>query len=156
MKVLGIDPGYERLGIAILEGDANKQHVLHSECFTPLAKEFIPRLGECVAQVGKIIKEFEPTSAAFENLFVTANQKTAMRVSEVRGALLSLAHERGLSVAEYTPSAVKAAVTGYGKSDKRAVTEMLHRLLSFSVKKTHDDEYDAIAVALTHMVSSRL
>ncbi len=155
MKVIGIDPGYERLGIAVLEGDANKQSVLHSECFTPLAKEFLPRLGECVAQVTKIIEEFSPTSMALENLFVTANQKTAMRVSEVRGALLSLANEHGLSVAEYTPSAVKAAVTGYGKSDKRAVTEMLHRLLTLPTKKARDDEYDAIAVALTHLATNR-
>lgn len=78
-----------------------------------------------------------------------------MQVAEVRGALIREAQKAGVEVFEYTPSQVKAATTGWGRSDKRGVAQMLRTLLKIEKDIQHDDEYDAIAVGLTHLVSRR-
>ncbi len=156
MKVLGIDPGYDRLGIALLSGDASKQTHVHSECFTPAKGVFTDRLYAVGEKVREIIETHKPDSLAIESLFVTNNQKTAMRVGELRGVILYEARRAGLSIAEYGPSEIKLAVTGYGKSDKGGVTDMVKRLVKIpDSPKRLDDEYDAIAVAITHLAINK-
>ena len=76
-----------------------------------------------------------------------------MGVSEARGAIIYEAMRNGLSVYEYTPLQIKIAVTGYGRSSKTQIIEMTKRLVEIPDKKTHDDEYDAIAVGLTCFAS---
>jgi crossover junction endodeoxyribonuclease RuvC len=155
-RILGIDPGYERLGIALIEKAGGKDRLVHSECFkTPSSLSFSKRLKEIGDRVEKIIEEFKPSSLAIENLFVSTNQKTAMRVGEVRGALLYLAERAGLPIYEYTPLQVKIAVSGYGKSDKRQVEMMVRRLILIEKEIKDDDEIDAIAIALTASASIR-
>jgi crossover junction endodeoxyribonuclease RuvC len=149
-RILGIDPGYERLGIAVLENEK----LIHSECFkTAKTDAFTDRLKKIGNKISEIIEKFEPDALAIENLFVDNNQKTAMRVGEVRGVIIYLAAARALSIHEYTPLQVKIAVTGYGKSDKMQVESMTRRLLKIDKKVSHDDEMDAIAIALTGSVS---
>lgn len=156
LRVLGIDPGYDRLGIAILEGDRSHQTVLHSECFeTVRTDDFPDRLHEALSHVQEVIKKHEPQEVALETLFFSKNQKTAMRVAEMRGGLLFVARDLGCSVTEYAPQQIKSAVSGNGRGTKHDVAAMVHRLLSLPQKKMLDDEYDAIAVALTHLVSSK-
>jgi crossover junction endodeoxyribonuclease RuvC len=155
MIILSIDPGYERLGIAIIEKENNKETLLFSECFKTSAKLPHPeRLGLIKTEIEKVIDEFSPTDLAIETLFFSSNQKTALLVSEARGAIISTAATKGLEVYEYTPNTIKVAVTGYGKSDKNAIIKMVPQLIKISPEKAteiaHDDEYDAIAVGLTH------
>ena len=90
MKILGIDPGYERLGIAILEKNkTGKEIVVYSECFNTSAKlKFEERLLLLGQKVEKIIQEYKPEVLAIETLFLTTNQKTVMHVSEARGVIL--------------------------------------------------------------------
>ena len=76
-----------------------------------------------------------------------------MRVAEVRGAVIALAQRLAKPVRDYTPLQVKVAVTGYGKAAKKDVASMLKKLLTVSKSVRHDDEYDAMAVALTSIVS---
>ncbi len=155
-KVLGIDPGYDRLGIAVLEGDRSTHTLVHSECFeTSRAHSFPERLHEALARVQKLIAEHKPDAVALETLFFSKNQKTAMHVAEMRGGLLFVATDAGCAVAEYAPQQVKSAVSGNGRGTKDAVAYMLHKLIALPDKKMLDDEYDAIAVALTHLVSAR-
>ncbi len=156
MRVLGIDPGYERMGIALLEKSSARETVLYSECFITSKKlPFPERLKLLGEHIEKIIKIYSPHSLALETLFFTNNQKTAMHVAEVRGVLLFLAAKHNLSVFEYTPPQIKVAITGYGKSDKKGVEEMLKRLVNGLRDKAMDDEYDAVAVALTCLSSER-
>lgn len=155
MRILGIDPGYDRLGLAILSGDANKQIYEHSECFTPEKGAFETRLLAAGTHVRDIIGRFSPDAMALETLFVTKNQKTAMHVAELRGMLVYEAGLQKLPVFEYGPSQVKVSVTGYGKSDKLGIAGMLSKLLTLPARPMLDDEYDAIAVALTHLVNKR-
>ena len=149
MIILGIDPGYERLGIAVIsKEERSKEVLLFSECFKTSSKllfyERIVLLGE---EVARVIKEFKPEVLAIENLFIEKNQKTAMRVSEARGVILYEASKNGLFIKEFTPLQIKLAVTGHGKSDKKSVAKMLPLLIKINKKIDHDDEYDAIAVA---------
>ena len=146
MKILGIDPGYDRVGIAIVENNT----LLHSECFsTSLKDDFHKRLREIGMRVGEIIKEFSPEVMAIESLFITKNQKTAMRVAEARGVISYEASLKNIKIFEYSPPEIKVAVTGHGSSDKSQIIKMIPLLLKVKKKKALDDEYDAIAVALT-------
>src|SRR3970282_910909 len=90
-----------------------------------------------------------PDAFTAEKLFLSANQKTAMRVSEARGVIIYEAAKAGLPVREFTPLEIKMAVTGYGKSTKDQVSFMVRKLISFPDKKTIDDELDAVAAGLT-------
>lgn len=150
MRILAIDPGYERLGIAILEKNINqKETVLFSDCLrTSATLPFEDRLLELGLRIESLIQEYLPTSLSIENLFISKNQKTAMRVAEVRGMLIYLARKYNLSVKEYNPMQIKLAVTGDGKSTKDQMMKMVSMLVKNIKPKALDDEYDAIAIGL--------
>ena len=152
MRVLGIDPGYERLGIAVVEKTTGKERVVFSECFKTDAKlEFIERLELLCKRVRELIKEYQPEKLGIETLFFTTNKKTAMRVAEVRGALLYIAKEKELLIKEINPLEVKVAVGGHGRATKDEVMKMVKMLVEMpdKNKKNSDDELDAIAIAVT-------
>ncbi|MEK7606463.1 MAG: crossover junction endodeoxyribonuclease RuvC [Patescibacteria group bacterium] len=154
IRVLGIDPGYDRLGIAILEGTRETHALLHSECFeTGKNLPFAERLHAGIERIVSVIDQFSPDVIALETLFFSNNQKTAMHVAEVRGALLYVAQNANCQIQEFAPQQVKSAVAGSGRGSKEDVAAMLHHLIEIPDKKMRDDEYDAIAVALTALVS---
>ena len=152
IRILGIDPGYDRFGIAIIEKPARgKEVLLYSDCFQTSAKDTIyERFGQIGAEMNRVIIKFKPDALALETLFISKNQKTAMRVSEARGIIIYEAIRAEVPVFEYTPLQIKVAVTSDGKSDKERVIKMVQILVEMPKKITRDDEYDAIAVALTH------
>jgi crossover junction endodeoxyribonuclease RuvC len=151
MRILGIDPGYERLGIAVLEKESSENHLVFSECFkTPATLPFPDRLLLVGKEVEKVIQKFNPEHLAIENVYFNTNQKTAMHIGEVRGAILYIAKANGIGIFQYTPPQIKVAVAGSGLGSKKDVTAMLHRLIKINKEIRHDDEYDAIAVAVTH------
>ena len=153
MKVLAIDPGYERLGIAILEKKPrDKEQVIFSECFqTPKTSPFIERLHMVGLELKKIIKQYSPDAIAIESLFFTNNQKTAMHVAEIRGVIMYEAMNNSLKFAEYTPGQIKLAVTGDGRADKKQIFSMVQKLVKINKKIEFDDEYDAIAIGITFL-----
>jgi crossover junction endodeoxyribonuclease RuvC len=159
MRIIAIDPGVERVGIAILEKiSGGKETVLYSDCFKTSAKiahsERLTLIGE---ELTTIIKQWKPSALSIEKLFFETNTKTAMSVAEARGVMLYVAGQNSLTVYEYTPLQIKVAVTGYGKSDKTAVMTMVPRLVTLGAKKEGkkigDDEMDAIAIGLTCFAS---
>jgi len=155
MRIIAIDPGYERLGIAILEKN-KKEELLFSECFKTKAElPFMERLELVGREVERIIKEYSPEALVIENLFIETNQKTAMRVAEVRGAILYQSSILGLKIYEYTPLQIKVAVTGYGKATKIQVMTMVKKLIFGAESIKQDDEIDAIAIGLTHFAYAR-
>ncbi len=151
MIILGIDPGYDRLGIAIIEKPLKgKEIVLYSDCFQTSSKDDIyERFRQIGTEIVRILEHFKPDTLAIETLFMSTNQKTGMRVSEARGIIIHEAIKKHIPVFEYSPGQIKMAVTGDGTSDKVRMIKMVHLLVSVPKKKAHDDEYDAIAVALT-------
>lgn len=151
MKILAIDPGFERVGIAIIEKThLQKDKLVYSACFKTSSKiPFPERLKNIGTEIEKIIKKYKPEVLAIEKLYFTTNQKTAMGVSEARGVIVYIASKNGLSVCEYTPPQIKVAVTGYGKADKNMVMSMVPKLIDINPKISSDDELDAIAIGLT-------
>jgi len=160
MKILGIDPGYDRCGIAIIEKSAKKKEVLiFSDCITTSPKDTIyNRFKEIGEKIAEIVEIHKPDALAIETLFITKNQKTAMRVSEARGIIIYEALRKNIPVFEYGPMEIKMAITSDGSSDKSRIMKMIPLLIDLSKisKKALDDEYDAIAVALTHSAQTRI
>ncbi len=155
-KILACDPGFERLGIAVVEKVNGKDTLIHSDCVRTSAKlPFPERLRILGAAVEALIKEHKPDVVALEEVFFEKNAKTAMQVAAVMGMLTYIAAARGLEFYQYTPLEVKVAITGYGKSDKRAVAHMVERLVALPKRKRLDDELDAIAIGLTCLASIR-
>ncbi|OGG70004.1 crossover junction endodeoxyribonuclease RuvC [Candidatus Kaiserbacteria bacterium RIFCSPHIGHO2_12_FULL_53_13] len=157
MKVLAIDPGYGRCGVAVLERiQGGKEIVLYSDCIETSAKaDFPARLAEVALECRRLIKKHKPDSLAMEKLYFSTNQKTVMQVAEVRGALIGAAVESGVPVFEYTPGEIKSAAGGSGRADKRQIATMLHALVKIEKNIQYDDEYDAIAVGVTHLARHR-
>jgi len=156
MRIISVDPGYERLGIAILEKENGKEILLFSECFKTSTKLLhSERLHLIGKELEKIIKEYKPKVLVVETLFFAKNQKSAMQVAEARGVIMYEGKRNNLEIFEYSPMAVKIAVTGYGKSDKIQVTEMVKKLIKIKKIIKHDDEYDAIAVGLTFFATQK-
>jgi crossover junction endodeoxyribonuclease RuvC len=152
MRILGIDPGFERLGIAILEKSKNnnREQVIFSTCFKTSAKlEFSERLKLIGSEVQKIIKKYKPEILSIETLFLTTNHKTVMHVAEARGVVIYEASNANLQIFEASPPQIKIATTGYGRSDKTQINKMVKMLVDIDDKITSDDELDAIAIALT-------
>jgi len=155
MRVLAFDPGYERLGVAVLEKN-KKEALLHSDCVRTSAKlPFEERLALLGAAAEALIKRWHPDAVALEEVYFEKNAKTAMQVAQVRGVLAYLAAKAAVPLYQYTPMQVKVATTGHGGSDKRAVAAMLSRLVSIKAGKRLDDEMDAIAVGITCLASVR-
>lgn len=153
MKILSVDPGYEKVGIAILEkgNTGGKETLVFSECFKTSSKlPHCERLKLIGTEIGGVIKKFNPFALAIEKLFFTTNQKTAFQVAEARGVIIYEASSAGLNVVEYTPLQAKVAVTGYGRGTKDQMKYMVEKLISVGKTIKEDDEYDAIALGLTY------
>lgn len=157
MKILSIDPGYERLGIAIVEKNLNsREELLYSDCFKTSSKlSFTERLFMIGTEIERIVIDYKPNALSIENLYFYTNQKTAMNVSQVRGVILYIAQRYNLSIYEYTPLQIKAAITGYGQATKDQMMLMVPKLITIHKKIQHDDEFDAIAIGLTCFASER-
>jgi len=156
MRVLAVDPGYDRLGVAVMERINSKEHLIHSSCIETDKKLTISeRIGDLGTVLEQLIVEFKPELVGIETLFFNKNIKTAIAVAEARGVVIFLAHKNNALVREFGPQEIKVAVTGYGKSDKKAVMDMLKRLVPNLPLNALDDEYDAIAVAVTALAHHR-
>lgn len=156
-RVIAIDPGYDRCGVAILERVAGKDVLFYSACImTDKKQPFAQRLAVVGIEIARLISKHKPRALSMEHLYFTNNQKTAMHVAEVRGALIYIAATAGLPVFEYTPPQVKVAVTGSGRADKRQMMSIIPRLIKIEKTIQHDDEYDAIALGITHLATHRM
>ena len=157
MRVLAIDPGYGRIGFAILLKEDGQTTLLFSECFET-AKDLV--FEERLAQIGNRVREiavvYTPDCVAIERLFFSKNKKTALKTAEARGVCIYAAKDQGLLVTEYTPNQIKNAITGNSNAAKNDIVRMVPRLIALDDRKRHDDEYDAIAIGITHLVSALL
>src|SRR3972149_4991673 len=153
MLILGIDPGFERMGCAILEKSPDGEKLIYSACLVSSRSDpHEKRLLVLAEGLKKIIRDFKPDAMAIEKLFFSANQKTALKVAEARGAALLLAAENNLKVFEFTPLEVKMAMTGYGRAEKDQVRKMAQVMLKMDGGKKPaspagklDGEIDALA-----------
>ncbi len=155
--VLGIDPGTAITGYGLIKEQDNGDLVwlAHGVITTPGDWEEPQRLFHLYKSLLKVIQETNPSCCAVEKLFFQKNVKTALNVGQGRGAALIAIAEAGLPMGEYTPLAIKQAVVGYGKADKKQVQHMVKLLLGLDEIPQPDDAADALAVAICHLHSSR-
>lgn len=156
--ILAIDPGFDRIGLAVMQASKDKPELLFSKCIETDPKETKPKrllfIGE---EVRRVIKKWHPESLAVETLFFNTNITSAIGVAEARGIIIYEAMRENMGVFEYGPQTVKIAVTGYGKADKIQMATMVKRLVNLPNKlsKRLDDEIDAIALGITHLASRK-
>lgn len=158
MKIISIDPGFDRIGISILEkkNHSAKEEIIYSNCFTtPKNLKLYERIFLVGKELHDVITEFKPDALAIETLFMTKNQKTVMGVSEARGVIIYEGARANIPVYEYTPMQIKIAVTGYGRATKEQVHSMVEKLITIEGRTYIDDEIDAIAVGLTFFACER-
>lgn len=152
VRILGIDPGFDRLGVCILDKEGMSETLIYSTCITTSKKDtFEKRLLVIGEELEKIIGEYSPKELAIETLFFTKNQKTIITVAEVRGICIYLSYKYNVSIYEYSPPQIKLAIAGHGKATKGDIAIMVPKILKQPLLlNTLDDEIDAIAIALTH------
>jgi crossover junction endodeoxyribonuclease RuvC len=157
MRVLGIDPGTAITGYGVVEELGSDLRPLTFGVIRTSADQPLPaRLQSIYRGVKELAAEWQLTAAAVEELFFSKNVRTAMSVGQARGVTLLALVDAGLSIAEYTPLAIKQAVTGYGSADKAQIQEMVRLLLGLEDVPRPDDAADALAVAICHIHSARL
>lgn len=146
MKIIAIDPGYDRCGVAVVEvGKPSK--LVDSLCITTDKKDSQEkRLLKVFEEISKIIKKHKPTFLAVETLFFSINKKTAIKVAEARGVVVLLAGMYNLELIEISPQEVKLSMTGSGNADKKQLQKMTALTLKIDIKDKLDDEVDAIAL----------
>lgn len=150
--ILGIDPGFGRMGYAVVAAAGNDLRLIACDAImTPKGLAYPQRLQQLYDQLGAIIAQYRPGEAAIEELFFGKNVTTAIAVAQARGVAILLLEQRGVSIAEYTPSAVKLAVTGYGAARKEQVGYMVRQLLRLPAVPKPDDATDAAAIAICHV-----
>ena len=155
MRILGIDPGYATIGFGLVEAERGQVHmVTYGAITTPAGIPLSRRLYQILTDMEDLIQQVKPDVIAVEELFFNTNITTGIAVAHGRGVILCAAEKSGIPLYEYTPSQVKAAVTGYGKAEKQQVMDMTKRLLKLKAVPRPDDAADALALALCHARSA--
>lgn len=155
--VIGIDPGYDRIGWSIgTIGSAFS--LIAAGCIqTKKQTNIFLRYSTIQSELKEILLKYKPTEAAVETLFFSKNTSTALRVSEARGVIIASLLSEHCRVFEYNPVQIKQAVTGSGAANKTAVEKMVRMQTSLKNNtQLIDDAIDAIAVGITHSVIGRM
>jgi crossover junction endodeoxyribonuclease RuvC len=152
LRVLGIDPGLTRCGLGVVDGEPGRPLVAVAVTVirTPAGTELAERLLSIQDAIVDWLDTYRPDAVAVERVFTQANLRTVMGTAQASGVALAAAARHQVPVALYTPSEVKAAVTGSGRADKNQVTAMVTRLLRLSSSPQPADAADALALGICH------
>lgn len=152
MRILGVDPGLTRCGLGVIDAaGARKVNLAHVEVATsPTGEAPELRLGQLASSIETVLDTYKPNAVALERVFAQHNVRTVMGTAQVSGVVMLLAQRRGLPVVMYTPSEVKAAVTGDGRAQKAQVGFMVARILGLGQAPKPADAADALAIAIAH------
>ncbi len=155
--VLGLDPGSRITGYGFVR-EVSGQVTLIAEgtVRTPVKKSMAIRLGVIFTELAKLIEEYAPVEAAIENVFVSKNVMSALKLGQARGAAMSACSSHGLDVAEYEPTYVKKNLVGVGNAPKSQVAYMVAHTLGVRNPGWAEDASDALAVAICHLNERRL
>jgi crossover junction endodeoxyribonuclease RuvC len=156
MRVFGIDCGTECTGYGVVELDESARtprlRAIAAGGIVLSKKETMPtRLARVYAELTALITLHAPAVVAIEDVFFSANAKSALKLGQVRGVALLAAANMGLPIAEYAPLSVKSSVVGYGLAKKEQVQFMVARLLELEHEPEPADAADALAIAICHI-----
>lgn len=156
MIILGIDPGFARLGYALIDKNGQALTLLKVGCLeTKSGSDNAGRLKILADELKNIIREYKPNLGSVEKLFFFKNQKTVIQVAEARGMILGQFADNGVPYVEFTPMEVKQALTGYGRATKEQIQKMLMQVFKLKKIIQPDDAADAVAVAYVAAVSGK-
>lgn len=156
MRVLGLDPGSRRTGYGVVEKRGNAYLcVTHGHVAPPANATLSERLHHIASHVGEVLARVRPDCVVIEEAFYSLNVRSTLVLGHVRGALMLVAAQQHLPIAEYSPREIKLAVTGNGGAGKEQVQAMVIRLLALE-GTLQPDAADALAGALCHLSRSRL
>lgn len=148
MVILGIDPGTTMVGYGVLLKNKGKLSLLEYGVIRSSSKNSSERIFEISRALSVLIKKHKPDIAGIETLFFSTNKKTALAVSEARGAIILTLRQNRVPIIEFTPNNIKAVVTGYGRSDKYSIKKVVSLNLGIGNSKLPDDAFDALAIAM--------
>jgi len=153
VRVLGVDPGLTRCGLGVVDGRSGRKLglVAVDVIRTPPGADVALRLLALEQAITSWIAEYRPDAVAVERVFSQHNVRTVMGTAQAGAVALTTAARAGLPVALYTPSEVKAAVTGSGRAGKAQVAAMVTRLLGLPAAPHPADATDALALAICHV-----
>ena len=149
--ILGIDPGTQVMGYALLKGDGKEPRVLLMDVLKLTShKDIYERLEKIHTKVAELVRLYKPSSFAIEAPFFGKNVQSMLKLGRAQGVAIAAAMQAGIPVTEYSPKKVKQSITGNGNADKDQVWKMLQRVLNIEEKPQYFDATDALAVALCH------
>lgn len=152
MRVLGFDPGTATTGYGVVELQGSRlTHIAHGTITTPAKQFFAERLKTIFAESTRLIHEYKPDAVAIEELYFKNNVTTGITVAQARGVIALAAAQAEMPIGEFAPRAVKSAVVGNGRADKRQVQEMIKILLNLDTIPRPDDAADALGVAICQL-----
>lgn len=150
---MGVDPGSIRTGFGLLNVISNRYiHIDNGIVAPPKNMIFKDRVAFIFKGICEVIEEHKPDYVAIEDIFMSKNAQSALKLGHVRGAIMSAAVIHGVPIFEYTPTRVKQSVSGSGRAQKHQIQEMVRILLKLK-EVPQEDAADALAVALTHAFS---
>ena len=149
-RYLGVDPGLNRTGYAVLERSAHGPVLVEAGVIRSTRKESLAfRVGEIGCGMREVLEEFQPQMVAVEQVFsLGRNPKTALLMAHARGAILMVAAEREIPVLHYTPTQVKRLLTGSGRASKEQIQAAIKREFGLKAILEPNDVADASAIAL--------
>ena len=151
MIILGIDPGSITTGYAFLDtGSKNSRVLEYGVLHAPAGHALEDRLLQIVSELETLLDKYHPEALSMEGVFFAKNAKSALVLGHIRGAVLVACRRRGMSSNEYSPRAVKLAVTGDGGAAKEQVANMIFARLGIEAGELPLDASDALAIAWTH------
>lgn len=149
LRILGIDPGFDRTGFGLIEARGSDATWLAHGCIqTDASDGFSDRLKVVRDELRQLLDLHRPDCVAVEQLFFQSNAKTAIKVGMARGVILLTLADAGLPLVELTPNQVKQGIAGWGGADKKQVQDMVQRVLKLKEIPTPDDAADALAIAI--------
>lgn len=147
MRICGIDPGLRNTGWGIIALEGNRLVWVADGVIRPdPSASDASRLGHIRAELAKTLALHDPDTAVIEEIFVSRNAASALKLGMARGAAMIALHDHGLHVEEISARRVKQNVTGSGRAQKDQVTAMVRRLLG--IEPTNTDSADALAIAI--------
>lgn len=150
VRVLGIDPGSRITGYGVIEAFRGQlAFVTCGVIKTDSGAPFAHRINEIFEGINQIVQVYQPSVAAVEDVFVSKNPRSALKLGQARGAAVVAAMQNGLAVYDYSPKLVKQSVVGYGQAEKGQIQQMMKMLLNLP-KQPSNDAADALAVAMCH------
>lgn len=149
MRIMGVDPGSRRTGYGVIEAARGRLSWRAHGVIATGSGDFTQRLSRLFSEMSARIADHRPDVVAMEDVFVSRNAASALKLGQARGALIAACAQAGLPVTPYSPARVKQAVTGFGRAEKGQIQHMVALLLS-PAEPLQEDAADALAVAICH------